>query len=399
MTAERGSRRSYGTGSLIEKGGSWYGKWRIGNRQVMRKLGAARRSGSREGLTRKQAESSLRTAISTTTAAPLEERLTLLEVGDRYLHHVDHVLERKPSTVADYRYILRRHLGPFFDARGIDRITPDEIAAYMTAKARDGLATKTVSNHLNFAHGLFSFAVRRGWATSNPVAVVDRPRVSAPNPDIHYLLPEELEALLRAVPDDALGPIERALYLTAAMTGLRQGELVALRWRDVDWAAGVVRVRRNYTRGRWGTPKSRRSSRAVPMADRVAGELDRHFKASRWQKDDDLVFAHPLLGTVLDASKLRKRFGGSIERAGVRRVRFHDLRHTFGTRMAAAGAPLRSIMEWMGHRDFSTTLVYADFAPDPTAGAHYADRAFGPSTNSSTNLSATDVNTDPQNPL
>ena len=206
-----------------------YGKWRIGDRQVMRKLGAVRRPGSRKGLTHKQAESSLRTAISTTTAVPLEERLTLVEVGDRYLEHVDHVLERKPSTVADYGYILRRHLGPFFDAKGIDRITPDEIVAYMAAKARDGLATKTVSNHLNFAHGLFSFAVRRGWATNNPVAVVDRPRVSAPNPDIHYLVPEELEALLRAVPDDALGPTERALYLTAAMTGLRQGELVALR--------------------------------------------------------------------------------------------------------------------------------------------------------------------------
>ncbi len=399
MTAERGSRRSYGTGSLIEKGGSWYGKWRLGDRQVMRKLGAVRRPGSRKGLTHKQAECSLRTAISTTTAAPVEERLTLVEVGDRYLEHVDHVLERKPSTVADYGYILRRHLGPFFDAKGIDRITPDEIVAYMAAKARDGLATKTVSNHLNFAHGLFSFAVRRGWATNNPVAVVDRPRVSAPNPDIHYLVPEELEALLRAVPDDALGPTERALYLTAAMTGLRQGELVALRWRDVDWAAGVVRVRRNYTRGHWGTPKSRRSSRAVPMADRLAGELDRHFKASRWQHDDDLVFGHPVLGTVLDASKLRKRFGNSIKRAGVRRVRFHDLRHTFGTRMAAAGAPLRSIMEWMGHRDFSTTLVYADFAPDPTAGARYAARAFGPSTNSSTNLSPTGVKSDLPKPL
>ena len=116
------------------------------------------------------------------------------------------------ARFADYGYILRRHLGPFFDAKGIDRITPDEIVAYMAAKARDGLATKTVSNHLNFAHGLLSFAVRRGWATNNPVAVVDRPRVSAPNPDIHYLVPEELEALLRAVPDDALGPTERALY-------------------------------------------------------------------------------------------------------------------------------------------------------------------------------------------
>ena len=64
-------------------------------------------------------------------------------------------------------------------------------------------------------------------------------------------------------------------------------------------------------------------------------------------------------------------------RAGVRRVRFHDLRHTFGTRMAAAGAPLRAIQEWMGHRDHSTTQIYADFAPDPSNGRVWAESAFG----------------------
>ena len=71
--------------------------------------------------------------------------------------------------------------------------------------------------------------------------------------------------------------IDRALYLVAAMTGLRLGELLALRWRDVDWIAGVIRVRRNYVRGRYGTPKSRRSSRAVPMADERHSLVLSHF--------------------------------------------------------------------------------------------------------------------------
>ena len=100
------------------------------------------------------------------------------------------------------------------------------------------------------------------------------------DPDIRYLDRTEVEALLRAVPADVLGPTDAVLYLTAVMTGLRQGELAALRWRDVDWTAAPVRVRRNYTRGQWGTPKSRRSSRAVPMADRLAAELERHFQRS-----------------------------------------------------------------------------------------------------------------------
>jgi integrase len=136
---------------------------------------------------------------------------------------------------------------------------------------------------------------------------VNRPRVSGGDPDIRYLTPDEVDALLRAVPDDRLGRVGRVLYLTATMTGLRMGELLALRWMDVDWVAGVVRVRRTHSRGRFGTPKSKRSSRAVPMADRLAGELERHYQQSDYQADDDLVFAHPYTGNPYDVSKLRKR--------------------------------------------------------------------------------------------
>ena len=92
------------------------------------------------------------------------------------------------------------------------------------------------------------------------------------------------------------------------MTGLRQGELAALRWRDIDFDARVVRVRRTFTRGRWGTPKSRRSARAVPMAARVAAELREHRLRSAFTGDDDLVFAHPQTGKPYDASKMRMRF-------------------------------------------------------------------------------------------
>jgi integrase len=177
-------------------------------------------------------------------------------------------------------------------------------------------------------------------------------------------------------PDDELGRVDRVIYLTAAMTGLRRGELVALRWQDIDWQAGLIRVRRSYTRGEFGTPKSRRSSRAVPIADRVAAELERHLQRSQFQGDMDLVFCHPQIGGVYDPSKLRRRFAAAVKRAGLRPIRFHDLRHTFGTRMAAAGAPLRSIQEWLGHSDYRTTSLYADYAPDSSQGAVWAERAF-----------------------
>jgi integrase len=128
--------------------------------------------------------------------------------------------------------------------------------------------------------------------------------------------------VLRAVPDDALGAVERPLYLTAAMTGLRQGELLALRWSDVDWRASRARVAESYTRGGFDSPKSHRG-RSVPMADRLAGELERHFQRSYWRGDQDLVFAHPATAHVLDASKLRKRFRVALACAGAPDLTFH----------------------------------------------------------------------------
>jgi integrase len=128
---------------------------------------------------------------------------------------------------------------------------------------------------------MFDYAEKRGWARANPVALADKPRIEPRDSDIRYLEIGELEALIGAVPDDELGAVERVLYRTAAMTGLRRGELLALRWRDVDWPSGLIRVRRNFTRGEFGTPKSPRSSRAVPLADVVAGELERHTFSDR----------------------------------------------------------------------------------------------------------------------
>ena len=125
------------------------------------------------------------------------------------------------------------------------------------------------------------------------------------------------------------------MYMAAAMTGMRQGELLALRWRDVDWQAGRVRVRRNFVRGEFGTPKSRRSSRSVALGGSPRPRARSAARETNWSTDDDLVFAHPHTGKRIDRSSAHERFKTALQTAGVRDVRFHDLRHTFGTRMAA----------------------------------------------------------------
>jgi integrase len=378
------ARRSYGTGSLIVRTDStgrntWHAKVWAGRRQVWRKLGEKRAPGSRDGLTRTQAEARLRRLIEELERTPVVvERLTVEDVGRRYVKHLT-TLGRRRSTLLDYESYLRVHLVPFFGDLPLEKIGRADVEDFVAEKLVDGKAPKSVRNYLGLLHSLFAYAEKQEWTRGNPCKLVEKPGDDDGDADIRFLDDEELDALLRAVADKRLGPLDRVLYLTAAMTGLRQGELLGLRWRDIDWAAARVRVRQSYVRGEFGRPKSKRSTRSVPLADRVAGELDRHFKASPFQADDDLVFGNPHTGKPLARRAVLKRFKNNLTRARVRETRFHDLRHTFGTRMAAAGVPLRTLQEWMGHRDFKTTLIYADYQPSERE-AELVEKAFGRAT-------------------
>ncbi len=167
--------------------------------------------------------------------------------------------------------------------------------------------------------------------------------------DIEVFSPEEVWALVRAAANEQ----DAAIYLTAAFTGLRMGELLALCWRDVDFGGSVVRVRASYAAGVLTTPKSGKV-RAVPMAPDVGSALAALGQRRDWVGDDDLVFVGET-GGYLDGSALRRRYKSALAAASLRPLRFHDLRHTFGTRMIAE-ADIRRVQEWMGHADVQTTM-------------------------------------------
>ena len=365
---------------MRDRGGreTWYGKWRVGSTQVKRRIGPKRIAGTRAGLTKTQAEAELRRLIGTIDEqAVATYRATVEEAGQLVLARA-RSRGRKKSTVMAYESVIRVHLAPFFGERPLHEIGRREIEAFTRYMTR-GRSVKTTFNALGVLHAIFEAARREGWVLANPCTLVDKPRAQEADPDIRFLEPEEVEALLRGVPDDDLGRVERRMYLAAAVTGMRQGELLALRWRDVDWSARRVRVRRSFVRGEFGTPKSERSSRSVPLADRLAGELDLLYQETLVGADDDLVFGHPHIGKPIDRSKLLKRFKAALQRGGVREIRFHDLRHTFGTRMAAQGVPMRVLQEMLGHRDFKTTLIYADYAPSERE-AEWMQAAFATNT-------------------
>jgi integrase len=186
--------------------------------------------------------------------------------------------------------------------------------------------------------------------------------------DLEVFSLEEVRALVRA----AASPQDAAIYLTAAFTGLRRGELIALRWRDVDFAASRIRVSGSYAGEQLTAPKNGKV-RSVPMAHEVASALAGLAQRLRWTGDDDLVFPGEI-GGYLDGSALRRRYGTALARAGLRQLRFHDLRHTFGTAMIAKADIVR-VMEWMGHADVQTTRGYLHYRPQPD-DVRLADEAF-----------------------
>jgi integrase len=249
---------------------------------------------------------------------------TFAEAATEYLRFSEQDRGCKPSTIRNYRNAINVHLLPVFGEMELEDITLQEIerwrAAMSSARQQRELSNKTKNNLLVLIHAIFRRAVKLYGLPANPVAQVDRFRVRSSG-DIQVFSPEEVWALVRAAGSDA----DAAIFLTAAFTGLRRGELLGLRWRDVDFAGSTIRVRASYAAGKLTTPKSGKV-RAVPMAPDVASALARLGDRERYTGDDDFVFAGEA-GPPLDGDALSSRYRDALERAGLRPLRFHDLRH------------------------------------------------------------------------
>jgi len=307
------------------------------------------------------------------------ERRTFEEVAEAHLSRLENQ-GLKRSTLRGYRSLLHAHLLPMFGRRPADRIAEADVAALDRGLREAGLQAQSRRNVLGLLGAILESAKKRGWTAVNPVADYEKPRKPRSEvEELRFLTLEELEAVVRAMPDDELSCVERVLVLTAAMTGMRRGELLGMRWKDVDWTAKKIRVVRTFVGGRVDTPKSESSRRDVPLADRVATEMQRLWELTPYQADEDPVFAHPRgTGLPLDGSAVSKRFQLALARAGVRRVRFHDLRHTFGTMMARdPRVSMRTLQGWLGHADPATTAIYAHFAPNQLH-AEWIQEAFSP---------------------
>jgi integrase len=254
--------------------------------------------------------------------APITTGVTFADATAEWLRHAAQDRACKASTLTDYRLVVRR-LDVALGKIPLEDISTETIERWRDAwVVQERPSNRTVQKYLVVLGSIFRHAKRRYGLRSNPLDDVERPRVRS-KVEIDILSPAEVWALVRAAESEQ----DAAIFLTAAFTGLRQGELLALRC-DVDFERRVVRVHRTYKSGNGvDTPKSGRG-RSVPMAE-VARALARLGEREDHTGDDDLVFRGPR-GHV-NAQKLGYRYKEALKRAGLRELRFHDLRHTFGT--------------------------------------------------------------------
>ena len=317
-------------------------------------------------------------------------RRTFADLADEFVAVGLEARPRKKSTVVDYKATLRNHLRPAFDDLDLARLSqsPELFERYAASKIAGGPSPKTVRNHLVLAGLMFRMARRWRWVSENPLDLVEKPPADAGETEtVDATVIADLIASYRvlesAAEEDERFWFEAARRMTvvALSTGLRRGELLGLRWQDVELLERRLSVVQQVVRNEVTTPKSRAGRRSLPLGPIAVDALEEQWKASRYRAPESIVFSHPALGTPLDPSKLSKYARAALRKAGVPDSfrPWHGLRHTALTETAAAGVPGMFVQARAGHAHGSTTerYLHAHKTSYPDAAELAEARLFG----------------------
>lgn len=325
---------------------------------------------------------------------------TFREVAHAYLDWLERIKGAKPATLRQHRSDLgepgvsyRRGAGTtnghIMAALGdlpAARIGGEEIEALLDTVTATGVSPRTVNRVRDVVRAVFSFGVRspKFRLAANPVKETDRRRTPEPGVLVFYT-PEEIERLAgilesgdyrghrltRDAAEEFDDRRDAEAVRVAAYSGLRLGEQLALRWQDIDWAGSVLTISRAVSAGIEGPTKTGHVRR-VPMADQSAAALKGLAQRSDFTSPDDYVFCNAY-GRRLDGSALRRRYKHARDKAGLRPLRWHDLRHTFGSLLVAGGVDLVSVQDAMGHSQLATTSRYLHARPATERAAIFTD--------------------------
>lgn len=312
--------------------------------------------------TRREAEAlAARVMHEVTTGSYVEPDKTTVGA---YLTHWLATAERtiRPSTYGVYRAIVETHLIPALGTIPLSRLKPLHIEHYY-AKASSRLAPSTVRQHHAILHRAFDQAVRWHLLPSNPTTHVEKPRLT--EQELNVWSAEQAAAFVTGSASDPLA----ALWHLAIASGMRQGELLALRWPDVDLERSSITVQRTLTRdraGSWttGEPKSSAGRRTIALPGATITTLVRHkTDQERRRQEYGAGWVAGLLvfdrgdGQFITPSTIKDRFDRLITAVGLPRIRFHDLRHTSATIALEHGVGIKILAERLGHSSPTLTLT------------------------------------------
>lgn len=270
----------------------------------------------------------------------------------------------KQSTRDFYEKYTRVHVIPALGDQRLDRLSGQSIQMVLDAKRRAGLSETTVGHIYAVLHAALESAVNFDLLLKNPLRPIRKPRQTHRTNDT-FTRPEAWR-FLAAAGGDRMG----ALYVVALSTGMRQGELLALRWRDVRLDEGSLSVRETLQRrGDTSAPKTRAGSRRVALSPMALEALAAHRARQAQERRSvdgwtgDLVFPDEA-GQPYSANRLRKAYQRILRKAGLADIRFHDLRHTCATLALEAGVNPKAVSEMLGHSRVQVTLdLYGHVTP------------------------------------
>jgi integrase len=329
--------------------------------------------------------------IAANTYTPSRERLMFSELADRFL--ASNVQARK-TTLDGYGELIDCYLRPYFGDRKVESITrlaveefraemakgaPDSVRRVREAQAEAARAldppervrplrpgARTTNKCLTLLTGIFRYAVEHNLANRNVAAGMDKLKTAEGESRVieqNVLTPPELRRIIEA----AVPPYQMPITI-AAHTGCRQAEVLGLKWGDIDWSRRTAEIRRTWRRGNFYEPKTRASRRTIELPDDLVAAL-RRWRLACPKGEHDLVCPAAGGEPMQSSDLLRSGFQPALRRAGVRQVRFHDLRHAVASNLLAAGFDVVSVARALGHANAHITLtVYSHAIPKERQG-------------------------------
>jgi integrase len=339
---------------------------------------------------------------------PTPDRLIVSKLAEQFLESKINI---RPTTRRSYRSLIDLYINPIFGQKKVDQVSVADFerlrnalakgrphpvaeefakrmmserpalnkhsAMYRVLRKKPGV--RTINKVLSLAVSIFKYAERHRWVDHNPAIHVEKLRRPVSEEmdvlDGNVLTPEEIGRLINAAEpgrrnaDGKLIRINHRLVIKfAVLTGLRGGEICGLQWGDIDWESRQVHVRRAWKEGHYYPPKTQASLRRVELPERLTREL-REWKLACPKGRDDLVFPN-LKGNPMSSSNLLKRgLYPALRRAGLRKIRFHDLRHTYASILIESGENIVCVSRQLGHSSPNVTLsVYSHALPRSESG-------------------------------